>query len=293
MRLKMNYKIQGEWLNIAINDNFPFENLAQFFDFYHISKKQRYLLETNEEIFINHECIKATDVPLKKGSQLRLKVFKKESVDFIPEDLFPLDVIYEDKFCLIVNKPAGYIVHGDRKDCTGTLCNVVANYYLKNKIHSPVRYIHRLDKETSGLIFFSKCPFFQSYFDTLLADKKINRKYQATVEGIVPWNSNDCDLPIGKDRHVNNKYGVFKTGKSAFTHFEKIEVINNRTKLLCELHTGRTHQIRVHLAHLGYPIVNDLIYGKVKDEQNMGLEAIEITWIDPLTQKKMVCNNQK
>lgn len=284
----MNYKIQGEWLNIAIDDKFPFKSVNAFLDFFKISRKQRLALITNEELLINHApCL--LDSPLNKGTQLRIKAFKKEAVDYKPDHCFDLDVVYEDAFCLIVNKPSGYIIHGEDKNTLGTLSNVVADYYVKHKIHTPVRYIHRLDKETSGLVFFNKCPFFQAYYDDLLAQKKISRQYLAKVEGLVPWDSYTLEAPIGKNRHRNNCYGVYPNGKYAKTTFEKIKTDNNKTLLLCTLHTGRTHQIRVHLAHLGFPIVNDAIYGQVKNEEPMALCATSLKWQDPLSQEIKSC----
>ncbi len=279
----MKYKQKGEWLNITINKD---TTLKDFFNQYHISKKNRYLMLTSEEVMINHLVIKNENTPLEKGQQLRLKVFKKENIDYKPENLFTLNIYYEDEFCLIVDKPAGYIVHDEHN----SLANQVAFYYQQSNIHTPIRYIHRLDKETSGLVFFCKCPFFQPYFDDLLANKKIERRYMARVEGIIPWDKYTCELAIGKDRHNNNKYITHKNGKPAITHFEKLEYYeDHQTIVLCTLETGRTHQIRVHLSSLGYPIVNDAIYGEVTSDEDMALCAYEISWPHPLTQETYTC----
>lgn len=282
----MKYKVQREWLNITIDNHFKHPTLKAFFDFYHISKKNRYLMLSQEEVMINHLVIKNENTPLEKGQQLRLKVFKKENIDYQPQNLFDLVIQYEDEFCLIVDKPAGYIVHDEKN----SLANQVAYYYTQHKIYTPIRYIHRLDKETSGLVFFCKCSFFQPYFDDLLSKKEIERKYMARVEGLIPWDTYTCELPIGKDRHNNNKYITHKNGKPAITHFEKIEYYeNHQTIVLCTLETGRTHQIRVHLSSLGFPIVNDAIYGEVTSDEDMALCAYELTWPHPLTQALYTC----
>lgn len=279
----MKYKVQREWLNITIDKP---TTLKSFFDFYHISKKNRYLMLQNEEVMLNHLVIKNENTSLEKGQQLRLKVFKKEAIDFLPQNLFDLVIMYEDEFCLIVDKPTGYIVHDEKN----SLSNQIAYYYKQNKMEIPVRYIHRLDKETSGLVFFCKCPFFQPYFDDLLSKKAIERKYMARVEGLIDWDTYTCELPIGKDRHNNNKYITHKNGKPAITHFEKVEYYeDHQTIVLCTLETGRTHQIRVHLSSLGYPIVNDAIYGKVTSDEDMALCAYELTWPHPLTQELYTC----
>lgn len=279
----MQYNIKREWLNITLNKD---TSLKEFFDCYHISKKMRYLMLQSEEVYLNHLPLKNENEMLSKGQQLRLRVFKKEQIDFVPENLFPLNILYEDHFCMIVDKPAGYIVHDEHN----SLANVVAYYYKQNKINTPVRYIHRLDKETSGLVFFSKCPFFQPYFDYLLKEKEIERKYMARVEGLIDWQTYTCDLPIGKDRHINNKYIVHKNGKPATTHFERLDYYEDRqTIVLCTLETGRTHQIRVHLSSLGYPIVNDAIYGEVTSDEAMALCAYELTWPHPISHELYTC----
>lgn len=289
----MNYKIQGEWLNIMIDDTFPFQTLQELFDYFKISAKERYLMVQNNEVMVNHLPLKDVKKKLARKQILRLKAFKKGHIDYRPELCFDLEIVFEDAFCLIVNKPSGYIVHEDDKQKGGTLCNVVASYYQKKKIHQPVRFIHRLDKETSGLIFFCKSSFFLPYYNHLLEKKEISRQYLARVSGIVPWSTFTLEAPIGKNRHLNNCYGVYPSGKYAKTTFDKLKTFTDETLLLCTLSTGRTHQIRVHLAHLGFPIINDALYGKIKDERHMGLCAVYLQWRHPLTNELLSCHLEK
>lgn len=284
----MRYKIQGEWLNFPIDDDFPFSDVAALLDFYRISAKQRLTLIANEAIMLNHQPCQL-HTPLVQGMNLRIKAFKKETVDYKPDACFNLEVIYEDLFCLVVNKPSGYIIHGENKNDLGTLANAVANYYIQHNIRTPVRYLHRLDKDTSGLVMFCKSSFFQPYYDHLLAKKEISRQYQALVDGIVPWTTYTLEAPIGKNRHKNNCYGVYPNGKYAKTTFKKLKTFDHQTLLSCTLHTGRTHQIRVHLAHLGYPITNDSIYGQVTSHHGLQLKAVKLEWLHPITQEKMSC----
>lgn len=283
----MHYKITREWLNIAIDAAFPFPDLEAFFQFFCISKKQRYQLIQEQLIYLDHQPIQNPHCLLIPGKQLRLHILQKQKIDYLPDSSIPLDVCYENAFCLIVNKPAGIIIHGETKEQLGTLANAVAYYYHQHHLAIPVRFIHRLDKETSGLVFFSKLSFFQPYYDECLKNKQISRHYLAIVNSKVPWKDYDCALAIGKDRHQQNKYIAYSKGKNALTHFHRITTKDNKTLLSCRLETGRTHQIRVHLASLGYPIINDAIYGTISNEQPMALQAMMLEWIDPLSQQSM------
>lgn len=281
MELKMNYKIQGEWLSLTLDCHLYLDDL---FNALCINKKTRYLLRTEHKIQIGHEYI-TTNPLLKKGSTIRLKVIEKTKPDFISQNLFPLNVVYEDSLILIVNKPKGYLVHPDKKDGLGTLYNVVSHYYHMHKIQRPIRAIHRLDKQTSGLVLFCKIPFLQPYFDNALSKKEIKRYYRAEVEGIIHEDFLDINQPIGKDRHENNKYCISSTGKSALTHCQVVERKQQTTIVDLELETGRTHQIRVHLKSINHPIVGDELYGTKADE--MKLHAYALSFIHPFTKERI------
>lgn len=269
---------------ITINEQFNDKTLEYFLDCYKQSKRNKYLLFYNKRILLNNNIPNRNSI-LKTNDVLSIKT--EEFIDYLIDD-FSCDVVYEDDYILIVNKPAGIIVHGEKNE-NGSLCNRVARYYKDNNLEISVRHLHRLDKETQGLVMFSKCSFFQPYLDELLLNKKIKRYYKVIVTGTVDKDNFIIDAPIGKDRHVSNKYRVSNTGKSALT---KGKVLNRKgiyTLLECELETGRTHQIRVHLASVGLFIVNDSIYGKSsKHFENMGLIAYKLEWNDIETNKKKV-----
>ncbi len=198
------------------------------------------------------------------------------AIDFIPSGNM-CNIVYEDDLVLIVKKKASQIIHDDSSN--QALVNDVATYYTLKGYNRHIRYIHRLDKETQGLVFFSKLDFFGPYYNEQLANKKIKREYLAIVKGKMK----NClvENKIGKDRHVNNKYRISKTGKMAKTKFNLLKYHNGYSLVHCELFTGRTHQIRVHLASLGFPIVNDIIYGtKDKNFKYMGLYAYKLTFED-------------
>ena len=246
--------------------------IADFFAYYYLSKKTIHDLLTNR-LLVNHNQVN-NDYMLRKGDVISVDIAK--TIDKkVSGNL--CDVIYEDDIVLIVKKGDDQIIHDDQSD--NALENDVATYYQYHDYHRNVRYIHRLDKRTSGLVFFCKVDFFISYFDHLLSDKKIHREYLAIVKG----KFKDCivDKKIGSDRHVNNKYRISDTGKEAKTAFKLISYKNGYSLVNCTLFTGRTHQIRVHLQSIGYPIINDEIYVFHNDRfKHMGLYAYKLSFID-------------
>lgn len=192
--------------------------------------------------------------------RLRLKLFGKQPIDFAPEWM-ALDIIYEDDFSLVVNKPAGLKVHPTVDGETRTLANAVAAYYEASGIESSVRHVHRLDQWTSGAVLYAKHEFSQNRLDEAMRLKQIERHYVAIVQGLLDPPAGSFDGPIGRDRHHNTRRRVSRTGKRAITHYRVIETSQHGSLVRLQLETGRTHQIRVHLSHAGHPLVGDALYG--------------------------------
>ena len=280
----MEYTLDGRWLHISVDSLFV-KTIQEFFDSYIPSKKIQHLLIQNKHILLDGNPVKREDDIV--GLDLDLCLYpeekKKEKLDL------KLDVVYEDEILLIVNKPKDLLVHSDGNG-EMTLTKIVESYYYDRDEIVPLP-IHRLDKETSGLVVYSKSPVFQPLLDQLLSQKQIRRNYLAFCEGKMDVGTmQTIDKPIGKDRHDSSKRIVHKGGQNAVTKIRCVAC--NRRKdysvLMCTLETGRTHQIRVHLASIGHPILNDELYGKKSDLCiRMGLFAESIEMYHPLKEDTM------
>lgn len=272
--------------NIRIQTNGAYRNrpLSAFLDDYCQSDKNRYLFLQNRQILVDGKEVSSFDQILND----------EEITVIIPEEDYgwpladePCQVIYEDPFVMIVYKEAGVIIHDDIHP--ETCLNAMAASYLHEKgIRTPVRPVHRLDRDTQGLVLYSKIPFFQPWLDSQMSQKKIIRQYLAVCYGKCPPGTKfTCNGAIGRDRHRSGAYRISKTGKEARTNVLCKAQRGRYALFECILDTGRTHQIRVHLADKGYPIVNDPLYGVIsKDFEHMGLYAQQITFRSPLTRKK-------
>lgn len=255
--------------------------LDDFLDLYYFSRKQKHLLKMEKRIIVNNNQI-THNILLKQDDVIEIDCMKEEQDDLYAYP-YDLEILYEDDVVLIINKPIHMIVHSDGNDIQ-TLDNAVQYYYQKTNQKCLVRHIHRLDRDTSGCILYCKCSYLQSYFDYMMSTKQINRTYLAIVQGKIEQEMT-IHKNIGKDRHTN-KYRVSKTGQNAITHIKPIKYKNNKTLISCQLETGRTHQIRVHLSSIRHPLIGDSLYGK-SSNMRCALHSHWISFIHPITQKKI------
>lgn len=237
--------------------------------------KPSYKLELNDEIEV-------IDLSIKDNSTL------------IAEKDIDLDIVYEDDDILIINKPKGLVVHPGNGNYTGTIANALKGRYEElSNLNGDIRpgIVHRIDKDTSGLLVVAKNNFAHEYLSSLLKDHNIKRTYIALVKGEIKENKGKIIAPIGRDKNIPTKMSVdLIKGKEAITHFEVINRYKGYTLIKCNLETGRTHQIRVHLDYIGYPIVGDNRYGKNNlDLYNEGqlLHAYKLSFPHPRTKKEV------
>ena len=207
-----------------------------------------------------------------------------------PEDI-PIDVVYEDEYLLIVNKKSGMVVHPAPGNYSGTLVNaLMGRFKLSNKDNIRPGIVHRIDKDTSGLLVVAKTDEVHDKLSEMIKNKEVERIYIALVEGVINHETGTIDAPIGRD--IVNRQKMMVTdinSKDAITHFRVLKRYSDKTLIECKLETGRTHQIRVHMAYINHPIVNDPVYGKSKKTTSFGqmLHSKSIRFIHPITKKEL------
>lgn len=218
--------------------------------------------------------------------------FKEAS--HLEKENIPLNIVYEDSSLIVINKPRGMVVHPSSGHETGTLANALVYHFDKlSSINGDFRpgIVHRIDKDTSGLLVVAKTDVAHIFLSSQLQDKTMYREYHAICEGRIPHEEMKIIAPIGKDKRDRLKMDVdIYNGKDATTNVKVLERFNNYTYVSCLLETGRTHQIRVHLKYINFPIVGDTLYGKKKitlTSLGQMLCAVKLSFIHPLTKERM------
>ncbi|MDF2945911.1 MAG: ylyB [Bacillales bacterium] len=243
--------------------------------------KDNDLLVNNETIKGNYKC--------KKGDKISIIVPEVEELEILPENI-SLDIAFEDDDVIVVNKPKGMVVHPAPGHYTGTLVNALL-YHCKDSlsgINGVARpgIVHRIDMDTSGLLMVAKNDFAHEKLVDQLQKKTVTRKYLAIVHGEIPHERGTIDAPIGRDTADRQRMTVTEdNSREAVTHFEVIEKFKDFTYVECILETGRTHQIRVHMKYIGFPLAGDPKYGprKTLDINGQALHAAVLGFNHPRT----------
>ena len=215
----------------------------------------------------------------------------KEEINIEPEEM-DLDIDYEDNDIMIINKPSGIVVHPGNGNYKGTLVNGLMYYTNKlSDVNGEIRpgIVHRIDKDTSGLIIVAKNNKTHEILGDYFKNKSITRTYIALVKGEIGTNSGTIDAPIGRSDKDRKKMAVTaKNSKNAITHFTVLKRYKGYTLIKCKLDTGRTHQIRVHMAYIGHPVYNDPVYTNDKcSDFGQFLHSYSMEFIHPITKEKM------
>ena len=245
----------------------------------------------NGNILVNDKKVKSS-YSLKEDDVIYIDNDYSDEIDIVPENI-PLDIVYEDDYLLVVNKPSGMVVHPAPGNYHNTLVNALM-YHCNNLsgVNGNIRpgIVHRIDADTSGLLLVAKNDEVHNALAEQISKKTVKREYIALVHGIINEDSATIDAPIGRDKYNRKKMAVtIENSKDAVTHLYVLERLNNATLIKCVLETGRTHQIRCHMEYIGHPIVNDPVYGNhpLIDETGQALHAFELELIHPKTKKIM------
>lgn len=244
-------------------------------------------------VLLNGQVAKAS-IKVKENDEISVEVPEDKPLEVTKEDI-PLDVVYEDSDILIINKPQGMVVHPSHGHWEHTLVNaVLAHCNDLSGINGVIRpgIVHRIDKDTSGLICIAKNDEAHNFLAEQLKDHTMSREYVAIVRGVIKENTGTINMPIGRDKQNRQKMAVEPiNGKNATTHFTVLQRFKEHTLVRCKLVTGRTHQIRVHMSHIGFPVEGDQIYGGKKAtkiyKDGQLLAAIQLKLIHPRSKKEM------
>lgn len=248
------------------------------------------LIQT-DQVTVNGQAVKA-NYQVAKGDKVVLTIPPVQEVNLEAEAI-PVPIVYQDSDLAVVNKPQGMVVHPSLGHPDHTLVNALL-YQLDNLsgINGELRpgIVHRIDKDTSGLLVIAKNDLAHQSLSKQLKDKTVDRHYLALVHGHVPHPKGTIDAPIGRDSKDRKKYAVTENGKEAITHFDLIRYFGQDYSLIqCQLETGRTHQIRVHLAYIGFPLAGDPLYGPKKTLEGPGqyLHAKTLGFDHPRTGQRL------
>lgn len=262
-------------------------------DLLDISRSKAQKLIDNGNILVNGNVSKSS-YSVKLDDIIEVLSMEDEKVDILPEKI-DLDIVYEDEYLLVVNKPSGMVVHPGNGHYSGTLVNALM-YHCNNNLSSvngSVRpgIVHRIDADTSGLLLVAKDDMVHNDLAKQISEKSVVRKYVSLVHGVINEDSATVDAPIGRDKGDRKKMCVTAdNSKDSITHIRVLERYENATLIECKLETGRTHQIRVHMEYINHPVVNDPVYGFNKmDDKEFGqmLHAKEIGFVHPVTHEFM------
>lgn len=260
-----------------------------------MSRNKIQKLINDGKIRVNGGLVKASYL-VNINDKIEIDEDTSEEINVEPEEM-KLDIVYEDNYLLVVNKPSGMVVHPGNGNYHHTLVNGLMYYCNNNlsKVNGDIRpgIVHRIDADTSGLLLVAKNDMVHNDLAKQIQEKSVDRKYIALVQGVIKEDSATIDAPIGRSVNDRKKMCVTsENSKDAITHIKVLERYKTATLIECKLETGRTHQIRVHMNYINHPVVNDPVYGlkkQVDGYQSFGqmLHAKEIGFVHPITKKHM------
>lgn len=283
----------NKYFKFIVNENEIGERLDKLISS-KLSDKTRSSIQkmiANDNVLVNN-TIKPSSYKVRNNDRIEINIPEPQIIQALPENI-PLDIVYEDDDLLVVNKPKGMVVHPAVGNYTGTLVNALIFYCgdSLSGINGLIRpgIIHRIDKDTSGLLIVAKNDFSHNKLALQIKNHSFNREYEAVVYGNIKDKSGSVNAPIGRNPFDRKKMAVTsKSSKTAITHYKVLEQYSGFTHLRLKLETGRTHQIRVHMAYIGHPVAGDSVYGPkkvIKSLNGQCLHAKMIGFVHPRSEK--------
>ncbi|WP_432408827.1 RluA family pseudouridine synthase [Wukongibacter sp. M2B1] len=268
------YKIEEEEAGIKLKE--------VLYDKIKISGRLTRKLKRSKNIFVNNNNI-SLDSKLRRGDTVKV-IMEDEANQFEPQDI-PIFVEYEDMDILIINKQPNLVVHPTKGHPDYTIANGLVNYLNKTEQSFKIRFINRLDRDTSGLLMIAKNPFVQQALSNQMQKDMVEKKYLAVVNGIVKDDFGTIDAPIGRTDSDSIHRRVIESGQRSITHYEVIDRYKDASLVRLRLETGRTHQIRVHMKHIGHALIGDELYGEINEDliKRQALHAETLKFFQPRT----------
>lgn len=284
----LSYNESGEIMNLSyqIDKDEHYDNVL------HVLKEQFLLsdrlitkLKKANKIYLN-SLPTYTKKSVTVGDTVSVLIDFEEDNSNIVASNIPLNIIYEDDYLLVLNKPANIAIHPSILHFDNSLSNGVKFYFDKLGLKKKIRIVNRLDRNTSGIVVFAKNEYIQECLIKQMKTKELKKEYLAIAKGILESKSGTLNFPIARKEGSIIERTVSSDGDSAITHYDVVKEFNNLSLVHIVLETGRTHQIRVHFSHIGHPILGDTLYGSPSELINrQALHSYKLTFIHPVTKK--------
>ena len=268
------------------NDNF--NNVFQVLkDYFQLSDRLITKLKKNKKIYLNDKETFSRQTICNGDIVSFVLDFDEDNSNIVPNNI-PLDILYEDDYMLILNKPAGIAIHPSILHYNNSLSNGVKFYFDKLGLKKKIRIVNRLDKNTSGIVVFAKNEYIQECLIKQMKTKELKKEYLAIVCGILENSSGTLNFPIARKEGSIIERCVNPNGDPAITHYDVLKTFNNLSLVHIVLETGRTHQIRVHFSYINHPVLGDTLYGNPSDLiARQALHSYKISFIHPITKENI------
>ena len=269
-------------------ENNKYKNINEILSLeFKLSTRLKNKLIKNNRIFLN-DNVCDTRIPVKIGDKLIIDFnYNEDNSNIVPTEM-NLDIVYEDEWLLVVNKPSGITIHPSILHFNNSLSNGIRAYFDKIGLKKKIRPVNRLDKDTSGLVIFAKCEYIQECLSLQMQEGILKKEYLCLVSGTINQKSGTINLPIARKEGSIMERCIDEKGKQAITHYKVLKEFENYSLVQCTLETGRTHQIRLHMSSIGHPLLGDTLYGTSSPLiSRQALHSYKIKFIHPITKKEL------